>query len=180
MYSWTISVPRPPRCSNDQFRYHFGDYFGANAAQMHQTISFGTSLNPFGPKAAQIGNKFCYHFEPFAFGRLSLATAFISEWVRNKNNGFHFGVDDFSHGFHFVITIHSKWHSIRNGFGITPKGLAERIPPERIRRPSSSARRVRVLTTFRGEVSSPLPLRPGPLNFRPNPLNSTPRAVFLL
>ena len=66
--------------------------------------------------------QFCYHFEPFAFGRLSLATAFISEWVRNKSSGFHFGVDDFSHGFHFVITIHSKWHSIRNGFGITPKG----------------------------------------------------------
>ena len=43
-----------PDAPNDQFRYHFGDYFGANAAQMHQTISFGTSLNPFGPKAAQI------------------------------------------------------------------------------------------------------------------------------
>ena len=39
---------------NGQFRYHFWHYFGANAAQMLQTISFGTSLNPFGPKAAQI------------------------------------------------------------------------------------------------------------------------------
>ena len=55
--------------------------------------------------------------------------AFISEWVRNKSSGFHFGVDDFSHGFHFVITIHSKWHSIRNGFGITPKGPMGPSPP---------------------------------------------------
>ena len=45
------SRPDAPNC---QFRYNFGHYFGANAAQMHQTISFGTSLNPFGPKAAQI------------------------------------------------------------------------------------------------------------------------------
>ena len=35
-----------------QFRYNFGNYFGANAAQMIQAISFGIFLNPFGPKTA--------------------------------------------------------------------------------------------------------------------------------
>ena len=48
----------------------------------------------------------------------------------------------------------------------------------KIRRPSSSARRVRVLNPKRGEVSSPLaPLRPGPPNFWPHPLSLTTRAL---
>ena len=43
-----------PDAPNGQFRYHFNNYFGADAAQMLQTISLGIFLNPFGPKTAQM------------------------------------------------------------------------------------------------------------------------------
>ena len=56
--------------------------------------------------------KFCYQFKPFAFGRLSLATAFISEWVSFRNN------------FPLEMVFHSEW--LRNN----PKGPPGPIPPK--------------------------------------------------
>ena len=42
----------------------------------------------------------------------------------------HFGPRlSFWSGLPFVITLHSKWLSIRNGFGITPKGPMGPSPP---------------------------------------------------
>ena len=59
----------------------FLDHFGPKATQMFQMVSFGTILGYFGPEAAQPRcqpdariDKFCYNFEPFPFGQLSLAT----------------------------------------------------------------------------------------------------------
>ena len=87
---------------NGQFRYHFGTIlnpFGPKAAQVLKTGSFGKIVKLCGPKAAQMlqNGKFCCQFEPLAFGQLSLATAFISEWVSFRNN------------FPLEMAFHSEW-----------------------------------------------------------------------
>ena len=55
--------------------------------------------------------RFCYHFEPFVFGRHSLATAFISELLSFHNNPL------------LEMAFHSEWP--RNN----PKGPHGPIPP---------------------------------------------------
>ena len=69
-------------------------------------------------------------------------------------------MDDFSHGFHFVITIHSKWHSIRNGFGITPKGPMGPSPPRAPKAPLGPLGTPRVPLGPLGPLGFPWPPSP--------------------
>ena len=75
----------PPRCPNGQVWSHFGPF----RAKGHPDAPLG---------------QFCYYLKPFPFGRLSLATAFISEWV------------SFRHNPPLEMAFHSEW--LRNN----PKG----------------------------------------------------------
>ena len=69
---WSVLVQRP-------------DYFVPEAAQMAHMV----------PSHPDVSKQFWWHFELSPVGRLSLATAFSSEWFRNSpsiRNGFSFGM----------------------------------------------------------------------------------------
>ena len=90
------------------------------AAQTLQMIGFSIILDDFGPKTTQ-------KLQSVSFGT-------ILNHFGPRRAGFQTRLS-FQSGFLFAITIHSKRLSIRNGFGITPKGPMGPSPQGRRRRP---------------------------------------------
>ena len=99
-----LLIPNP-RASN-RISYDFKP----KAAQM---LQIGSTLKQFGPKAAQMLK--------------IISFVLISDHL--LSDGFLQPRSSFRSGPPFVTTLHSKWLSIRNGFGITPKGPTGPSPP---------------------------------------------------
>ena len=108
-------------CCSEKPAVCFGTISGPRplAARMLQRISFKIISKPFLPKATQM------------LQMISLGLIYCLIFI-NFGHGFE---PKAAHDLDFERTLHSKWLSTRNGFGITPKGPIGPSPKGRRRRP---------------------------------------------
>ena len=114
---WISSgAQRSPHTSNGQLWY----YFGFNIVdQIHPNPFESIQIQPDPPRFGSAFSRLCEHMAQLSIRKSHpFGTAFPFERLSYGRNGLP-----------FVNTFQSKWLSIRNGFGITPKGPMGPPPP---------------------------------------------------
>ena len=114
---WIISgAQRSPHTSNGQLWYHFGFDI---VDQIHPNPFESVKIQPDPPTFGSAFSRLCEHMAQLSIRKSHpFGTAFPFERLSFGRNGLP-----------FVNTFQSKRGSIRNGFGITPRGPVGPSPP---------------------------------------------------